>query len=332
MTGVARAGARLLVLFALLVVVNFLLPRALPGDPLAALARGGGEDVPIALTPEARAQLAAYYGLDRPLGEQFVRYLGDLARGDLGQSIHFQRPVASLIGSRLPWSLLLGLAALVLAAAGGALLAVRAAWREGRREARVLTATLVFFGALPEFVVGLALLVLLAVWWPLLPARGALSPFASCEGAALLGCAVDAARHLALPLATLVLAHLPGFYLVMRAATLAELPQGYVVAARAKGLAEPSVALRHAARNALLPFVALFGARTGFVVGGVVIVETVFAYPGVGQLAFEAVLARDYPVLQAVFLLAGAAALVANAAADAALVRLDPRLRAVSLS
>jgi len=322
-----HALVRFVVLTALLLVVNFLLPRALPGDPLAALARGGGEDVPIALTPEARAQLAAYYGLDLPLSQQFLRYLEGLARGDLGFSIHFQQPVGDLVARRLPWSALLGLTALALAAFAGALLGVRAAWWHGRREERALTGALVFFGALPEFVVGLVLLVLLAVWWPLLPARGALSPFASCDGlAGVVRCAGDAASHLMLPLATLGLAHLPGFYLVMRAATLAELAQGYVVTARAKGLRERHVAL-HAARNALLPFVALFGARLGFVIGGVVVVESVFAYPGVGQLAFEAVLARDYPVLQAVFLLSGAAVLVANAVADAALARLDPRLR-----
>lgn len=325
MTGIARAGARLLVLFALLVVVNFLLPRALPGDPLAALARGGGEDIPVALTPEARAQLAAYYGLDRPLGEQFVRYLGDLARGDLGQSIHFQRPVADLMAARLPWSLLLGGSALVLATVLGSLAGVWVVWRRERRAAGLLTSALVFFGALPEFVVGLVLLVLLAVWWPVLPARGALSPFAACSGPA---CAPDAAAHLALPLATLVLTHVPGFFLVMRAAMLSERSRPYVQLARAKGLAERSVALRHAARNALVPLAALFAARAGFVVGGVVVVETLFAYPGIGQLAFEAVLARDYPVLQAVFLSAGAAVLLANALGDLAVARLDPRTAA----
>ncbi len=322
----AHALARFVILIALLLVVNFLLPRALPGDPLAALVRGGGEDLPVALTPQARAQLAAYYGLDLPLDAQFRRYLEGFARGDLGFSIHFQQPVTILVANRLPWSLLLGGSALVLAALLGALLALRAAFAHRRAE-RALTGVLVLLGSLPEFVVGLALLVLLAVWWPLLPARGALSPFARCEGlAAFIGCAADAARHLALPLATLALTHLPGFYLVMRAGALAEVTQGYVVAARAKGLAERQVALRHVARNALLPFVALFGARLGFVIGGVVVVETVFAYPGLGQLAFEAVLARDYPVLQALFLLSGAAVLVANAMADAALARLDPRI------
>lgn len=322
MSAAARPLARLLLLLALLVVVNFLLPRALPGDPLATLAAGGGADLGVALTAEQRAQLAAYYGLDLPLGAQAVRYLTELAHGDLGWSIHFQRPVGELIAARLPWSLLLGGTALILAAVLGALGGVVAVWRRERRAMALLTSGLVFFGALPEFVVGLALLVLLAVWVPLLPARGALSPLSTCSG---LACAPDVALHLALPLATLVLAHIPGFFLVMRATMLSERSQGYVQLARAKGLTERTIALRHAARNAMLPLVALFAARAGFVVGGVVVVETLFAYPGIGQLALEAVLARDYPVLQAVFLIAGVAVLLANAFGDVAVSRLDPR-------
>ncbi|MFN2520138.1 MAG: ABC transporter permease [Candidatus Limnocylindria bacterium] len=324
--------ARMVVLLALLLVVNFLLPRALPGDPLSAAVGGSGEDLPLPLTPEARAQLVDYYGFDRSLPEQFARYASALARGDLGASIASGRPVSSLIAARIPWSLLLGGSALVLAATLGALFGVRAAWAGGAGE-RALTGVLVFLGALPEFVIGLVLVVAFAVALPLFPARGATSPFIECAGpSGLLRCAADAAAHLALPLLTLTLAHLPGFYLVMRAATLAQLPQGYIAAARAKGLSERQVALRHAARNALVPFLALFGARLGFVLGGVIVVESVFAYPGLGQLAFDAVLARDYPVLQAVFLLAGAAVVLGNAAADLAIERLDPRLSAVRLS
>lgn len=322
MSVAARALARLVVLLGLLVVVNFLLPRALPGDPLATLVTGSGADLPVALTAEQRAQLAAYYGLDLPLGGQLARYLADLSRGELGWSIHFQRPVADLIAARLPWSLLLGGSALVLATVLGSLAGVWVVWRRERRAAGLLTSALVFCGALPEFVVGLVLLVLLAVWWPVLPARGALSALSDCSG---LGCVPDAAAHLVLPLLTLTLTHVPGFFLVMRAAMLSEHSRPYVQLARAKGLAERSVALRHAARNALVPVAALFAARAGFVLGGVVVVETLFAYPGVGQLAFEAVLARDHPVLQAVFLIAGAAVLLANALGDLAVARLDPR-------
>ena len=327
-----RPVARMVVLLALLVVVNFLLPRALPGDPLSVAVGGAGEDLPFPLTPEARAQLVDYYALDRPLAEQFTRYAAALSRADLGASMASGRPVGDLIAARIPWSLLLGGGALALAATVGALLGLRAAWAGGARD-RALTGVLVFLGALPEFVIGLVLVVAFAVALPLFPARGATSPFIECAGPlGVLRCTFDVAAHLALPLAALTLAHLPGFYLVMRAATLAQLPQGYIAAARAKGLSETQVALRHAARNALGPFLALFGARLGFVLGGVIIVESVFAYPGLGQLAFDAVLARDYPVLQAVFLLAGAAVVLGNAAADLAIERIDPRLRAVRLA
>lgn len=321
-----RALARLLVLFAALVLINFLIPRALPGDPLGATLAGSA-DGGVPLTPEARAELARYYALDLPLDEQFARYIGGLARGDLGRSISAQRPVAVIVAGRLPWSVVLGGLALVLAAAIGGILGVRAASR-GRRGASGLTAAFVALGALPEFVVGLVLLVVFAVALRALPGSGAVTPFAACGGfGGVIGCAADAAAHLVLPLATLVLAQVPAFYLVMRAAALAQADEPYVVTARAKGLDDRTVALRHVARNAVIPFVALFGARAGSVVGGVVIVETLFAYPGIGQLTFEAIRVRDYPVLQAVFLVTGAAVLLATAASDTLLPLLDPRLR-----
>ena len=322
-----RAIARALILAALLVVVNFLLPRALPGDPLAATLSGNAA-APVQLSAAARADLAAYYGIDRPAGEQLERYIAGLARGDLGRSIVAQRPVADVIAGRLGWSVVLAGLALVLAAIAGTLLGVRAAMRRGRPGERALTGALVFVGSLPEFVTGLVLLALFAVWLRILPASGAQTPFATCGGlAALAGCAVDVVRHLVLPVATLTIAHVPGFYLVARAAALAERDSAYLVAARARGLGELRIALGHLGRNAIVPVAALFGARVGLVVGGVVVVETLFAYPGIGQLAFESLAARDYPVLQAVFLLTGLAVIAANAAADLLLPRLDPRLR-----
>lgn len=322
-----RAITRALILAAVLVVLNFLLPRALPGDPLG-VTLSGSAAAPVPLSAAARADLAAYYGLDRPVGEQFERYLGALAHGDLGRSIAAQRPVADVIAGRLGWSVVLAGLALIFAAIAGTLLGVRAAVRRGRRGERVLTGALAFAGSLPEFVTGLVLLALFAVWLRILPATGAQTPFASCRGfGAFAGCAIDVARHLVLPVATLTIAHIPGFYLVARAAALAERDSAYLVAARARGLGELRIALGHLGRNTIVPVAALFGARTGLVVGGVVVVETLFAYPGIGQLAFESLAARDYPVLQAVFLLTGLAVIAANAAADLILPRLDPRIR-----
>jgi len=169
------------------------------------------------------------------------------------------------------------------------------------------------------------LVVAFTVWWPILPGRGALTPFRACDGAALLGCAGDALRHAALPGLTLTLAHLPAFYLLMRGAARQELARGYVAVARAKGLGEWRVALTHVLRNALAPTLALLGTRVGLLLGGAVVVETVFAYPGLGYLTFQAIGARDYPLLQALFLLSGLAVLVAGLLGDLLLRLADPR-------
>ena len=320
------AVARALVLAGILVVLNFLLPRALPGDPLA-VTLSGSAAAPVQLSAAARADLAAYYGLDLPLATQLERYLAGLAHGDLGRSIAAGRPVGELIAGRIGWSVLLAGLALAVAALAGTLLGVRASLRQGARGERTLTGWLVLAGSLPEFVVGLVLLALFAVWLRLLPAAGAQAPFTACTGlAGALACGGDVLRHLVLPVATLTVAHLPGFYLVARAAALAERDSAYLVAARARGLTERRIAFGHLGRNALLPVVALFGARAGLVAGGVVVVETLFAYPGIGQLAFESLIARDYPVLQAVFLVTGLAVIATNAVADLVLPRLDPRL------
>jgi len=324
---VSRLGRPLLLLVCLL-VLDFALPRLLPGDPLAAPSSGGGQDSAVALTPEARARLLAYYGLDRPLPEQFGRFLLATARGDLGFSIAFNQPVGALLARRFGWTLFLAGGALALSAVVGGLLGLLAAWPGGGgpgRAARAVGLALLLPGILPEFVTGLALVVAFTVWWPILPGRGALTPFRACDGAALLGCAGDALRHAALPGLTLTLAHLPAFYLLMRGAARQELRRGYVTVARAKGLQEPRVALDHVLRNALPPTLALLGVRVGLLLGGAVVVETVFAYPGLGYLTFQAIGARDYPLLQALFLLAGLAVLVANLGGDLLLRRVDPR-------
>jgi len=324
---VNRLG-RPLLLLAILLVVDFALPRLLPGDPLAAPAAGGGQDSPIALTPEARARLLSYYGLDRPLPAQFGRFLLTTARGDLGYSIAFNQPVGALIARRIGWTLFLAGGALALSAVVGALLGLLAAWPGRGRAGAAARATglaLLLPGILPEFVTGLVLVVAFTVWWPILPGRGALTPFRACDGAALLGCAGDALRHAALPGLTLTLAHLPAFYLLMRGAARQELARGYVAVARAKGLGEWRVALTHVLRNALAPTLALLGTRVGLLLGGAVVVETVFAYPGLGYLTFQAIGARDYPLLQALFLLSGLAVLVAGLVGDLLLRLADPR-------
>jgi peptide/nickel transport system permease protein len=320
---------RTLALLAALLVTNFVLPRLLPGDPVETL-QGGGLDAPIAIAPEARAQLLRYYGLDRPLPVQFGHYLLETARGDLGFSIHYNQPVRVLILHRIGWTLFLAGGALLIAGVVGSLLGVLLAWHVRSRWSTALALVALLGGGLPEFVVGLALLFVFAVSVPLFPISGALSPFRQCGTAGALGCATDAARHAVLPGLTLILAHVPAFLLLARGAAIAEADRPYVTVARAKGLTEPRLALRHVARNAAVPVFAYFGVRVGLLLGGVVVVETLFAYPGLGQLTFIAIEARDYPLLEALLLIFGVAIIGAGLISDLVLARLDPRARQVA--
>jgi len=277
------------------VALNFGLPRLLPGDPLDAFAPDGLGPA-ATLTASARARLQATYHLDQPLAAQFAAYAGDLVRGDLGWSISRNAPVGQLIAERLPWSLALVLTALVLAAALGGGLGLTAAWHAGRAD-RWLTTVSTLVAALPEFLVAMALLLVLAVGLHWFPLQGGRSAFAG-------GGLLDVIWHLSLPVLTLVLATSAGFTLLARGAVLGVKNAPYLVAARGKGLSETTLAVRHAVPNAMLPVLTLFAVRLGQVLGGALVVERVFAVPGLGLLAFEAIQARDYPVLQAIFLLA----------------------------
>jgi len=317
---------RPLALLGALLIINFALPRLLPGDPVEQL-QGGGQDASVALAPESRAQLLRYYGLDQPLPVQFGHYLLATMRGDLGFSIHFNQPVRTLVLHRIGWTLLLAGGSLILAACLGSLLGLLLAWRARSRWSTALGLVALLGGSLPEFVVGLALLSIFAVSWSLFPISGARSPFQECGPGTVVGCVYDTARHIALPGLTLVLAHLPAFLLITRGVVIEEANQPYVAVARAKGLSEPRIALGHVARNAAAPVLAYLGVRVGLLVGGVVIVETLFAYPGIGQLTFVAVESRDYPLLEALFLLYGVAIIAAGLASDLLLASLDPRSR-----
>lgn len=318
--------ARYLLLALAVLLLNFALPRLLPGDPLDVEAPEGLNPASSTLTAEVRARLRAVYHLDRPLAGQLVAYLQDLARGDLGWSISRQAPVAKLIAERLPWTLGLLLGALLVAGLGGSLLGLLAAWGGGRVD-RLVVAASTTLAAVPEFLVALVLLLVLAIGLGWFPLRGGRTPFAPTDPglAGTLQTLADVVSHLALPALTLVLASTAAFVLLSRGAVRAVLPEPYLVTARAKGLPEREVALRHAARNAFLPVLTLFGLRVGHIFGGALVVERVFALPGLGLLAFEAIRARDYPVLQAVFLLGSLAVLLANLALEVAYRQLEPR-------
>lgn len=319
----ASLGSYLFTLWIVL-TLNFLLPRLLPGDPLAALLDSESSDY--VYDAQVRASLEAYYGLDRPLTEQYVRYLTGIFTGDLGQSILLNRPVGELIRLRLPWTLLLTGTALALASLIGLAGGGEAAWRRGSPADRILTTTGIVISNVPVYFLGMMLLIVFAAELDWLPLAGGRTPFATY--ATPLAAVKDIGRHLLLPAATLTAGLLGANYLVVRNNMIGILNEDFMLVARSKGLSSARLKWAHALRNALLPFVAHLAAHAGMAVtGAVFIVETLFGYPGMGRLVFEAVGARDYPVIQGVFLVVAFVVLTANLLADWLNARLDPRVR-----
>ena len=308
----------------LLISVNFFLPRAMPGDPIDALVDSGS---PTHVQDEAlRAELEEYYGLDRPLVEQYGRYLGDLARGDLGVSIRYSAPVTDLMKERLPWTLLLLFTSISLAVAVGWVAGIHSGWRRGRPADRGLLALFLGLHSFPVFFLGSVALFVLSVrlgWFPL---AGVRTPF--LEDASLPSRVADIAHHLALPAAVLAANFVTSQYLNMRASMVGQLGADHLLVGRAKGLPERWIKYRYVARNALLPAVTLTAVHIGFAVTASILVETVFSYHGIGRLVFEAVEFRDYPTLQACFLVLSILVVTANFLADALYRRLDPRTAA----
>lgn len=303
-----------------LVSLNFILPRLLPGDPITALSDPSsptsGADA------ATRAQLARYYGLSNSLPAQFVSYVGALGHGDLGVSIRYGTPVTTLLAGRLPWTFLLVGSALLAGTALGLVAGVHSGWRRGRATDRVLLTVFVGIRNFPPFFLGSLLLFVFAVrlrWFPL---AGASEPDVALTTP---GGVIDIVRHLVLPASVLVVQFAAGIYLVMRAGMVGELGADHLLLGRAKGLSQLRLKYRYAARNALLPVVNLTALQVGFAVTGTIFVETVFAYPGIGRLMFDAVSYRDYPTLQGCFLVLTLTVVSANFAADLLHARLDPR-------
>jgi peptide/nickel transport system permease protein len=307
----------------IVLTVNFLLPRLLPGDPLAALL--DPENSEYVFDAEVRAAVEAYYGLDRPLSEQYGRYLLGALTGDLGRSILLNQPVGELIRTHLPWTLLLTGTALVLASLLGLLGGTEAAWRRGAWSDRVLVTAGIIASNAPVYFVGMMLIILFGARLRWLPLAGGRTPFARYDAA--LAAIADVGRHLLLPALTLTLALVGGKFLLVRNNVVSVLGEDFMLVARAKGLPTGRLKWGHGLRNALLPFVAHLAAHASMAVTGAVFIETLFNYPGMGRLIFEAVGARDYPVIQGVFLIVSTVVLTANLLADWLNARLDPRVR-----
>jgi peptide/nickel transport system permease protein len=278
------------------------------------------------INPAAVARLRTRFGLDRPLPEQYVRYLAALAHGDLGESFSQRRPVSQAIASAIPSTIRLAGAALVIDFLLGIALGVFQAARARRRSDAALTSATLFLYSLPVFWLGLVLLLVFGQWLHWLPVGGetdvVLYPYLSFFGRLF-----DRLKHLALPALTLGVIGAAGTARFQRAALLEVLGQDFIRTARAKGLTQSAVLIRHALRDALLPVIALLGLALPFLLTGAVLIETVFAWPGLGKLATDAIAARDYPLVLAATLLASVAVVIGSLVADVLTAIADPRVR-----
>lgn len=309
---------------AFVLVFNFFLFRVMPGDPAALLLRGTS-----ALTQETIAELERELGLDQPLPQQFVTYAKNTLTGNFGVSLTNGAPVTEVIGERMGPTLLLVGTSTVASALLGLLIGIYAGWRRGSRfDVGATGFTLVAY-SMPEFWFGILVLMALAGGVGFFPAVFPTGGYETA-GAGLTGFArvTDILNHMFLPFITLTVAYLGEYALIMRSSVLDVVGEEFVTTARAKGLPEKQVLWRHAVPNALLPTMTVTFLSLGFIFAGTITIEYVFSWPGLGLLTVEAIDDKNFPVLQALFLLFSASVIVANLVADLLYAYLDPRVRA----
>jgi peptide/nickel transport system permease protein len=303
----------------LVVLLSFFAFRILPGDPVASLTRGR-----LVFGPQL-AELKRQFGLDQPLWTQFIIYVQHLFQGDLGQSFTYRAPVSGLIMNYLFPTLLLTSLSAAIAILLGLWVGQKSAWLRGRWFDRASTGVALVFWSMPTFWLGLILLLIFAGTFHILPAGGMVTAGANHTGIAYVW---DVMRHLALPVAAMVAVSYAQYSLIMRASLLEEMSSDYLTTARAKGLQEDIVRRKHAVPNALLPTITIVFLQIGGLIAGAVTVETVFSWPGLGYLTFQALSGPDLPLLQGTFVVFSSIIIIMNFAADLIYRAIDPRVAA----
>lgn len=312
-------------------IIVFVLLRVVPGDPIAMMISPGA-------TPADIAALRAHYGLDAPMPVQFWVWLQALAHGDFGVSISLHRDVLGIMAERLPATLELAFAALIFAVLLGGAVAVTATLLDAYRVAPLVDAINGLFLAVPDFIWAFALVLLFGVFWPVLPLSGRIdpslgehfrTPFYLLESVLTfrMSALADVARHMVMPTLALGLPLASIVTRVLKESLREAMVQDYVLLARLKGMSRLRLVLQEALRNAIAPTLALTGVQFTFLIGGTVIVERIFSYPGIGNMAVDAVINRDLPLIQGLTLVFGALFIVVNIVVDLAVVVSNPRLR-----
>lgn len=308
------------VTFFVAITIIFFVLKLMPGDPFGYLI----ED-PRA-SPEAKEYLMKKFGLDKPLHEQYILFLTNLFSGFLGISFKYQKDVMTVILSRLPWTLLLLATTIIISTILGLLIGTSLAWKRGSRLDTIVLSVLQFLRSLPVFWIGILLLLTFGYYLGWLPLGGGMS---YGRYGSIWEYTMDVCKHAILPVSTLSLFYTARYTFIIRNALVDIFKQDYILFAKAKGLPDRLIKYRHGLKIGILPFVSVLAIDAGWMFGGAVLTETVFSYPGVGRLMFEAITSRDYPLLYATFIFIIAAVLIANTLADIMYMLLDPRVKSL---
>jgi peptide/nickel transport system permease protein len=303
---------------AAIICVNFFIFRMAPGDPIRMMFRDPR------VSAENLELIKQKFGLDKSLGGQFAAYVKNLAQGDLGISFSQREPVLEVLAKKIPNTLLLVVTALLLAVLVGVTLGAWSGWYSGTKlDTFILTASVTMY-SIPTFALGIILLLAFAYTITIFPLGGIVTPASGYEGFEHIR---DVAWHMFLPALSIVAWYVGEYVLLTRSAMIDVMNQEFITTARAKGLKKFNILRNHALRNALLPVITITGVNLGFAVAGVIEAETVFSWPGVGRLVYDAVSKRDYPLLQGVFLLFAFSVVLANLAIDLVYGYVDPRIK-----
>ena len=306
------------ILMMAILVLNFALPRMMPGSPMSRhVDEGVGQ-----LTPEQRERIISAYNLDRPIAEQFIIYIRDIFTFNLGMSFSKNQPIAELLKTALPWTVLLALCNLILSTLIGTFLGALSAFRRKKRKDFPLILIMTALGSFPAFWIGMVLISVFGVRLRLLPIFGAFSMWGGASNPIW-----DITRHLIMPTATLVLVTVGIFFSTARFSVLSVLEQDYIKMAQARGLSQFRIHTHYIIRNSLIPVFTLLMMEAGFIFSGALVIEKLFSYPGIGLLLYDAVMARDYPLMQYTFLLTSFAVIAAAFLADLMNGIIDPTMR-----
>ena len=294
----------------------------MPGGPLEYL---DGQESGVTLTEQQKSSMIEYYGLNDSIVEQFFNYLIGLVQLDFGFSYSYKLPVTDIIMDHISYTLWIVGISSFLSILIGIVLGLISGWAHHRKGDHSLMSTMLAIGALPEFLFGMLLLIVFAVMFDILPMSGAHTPFLENESWGMQW--LDTIKHALLPIATLTIVNLTRIYFLVRNETIQVASSAYIEFAKMKGVRELRLIYRHTFRNVLIPIFTLMMIRIGFTFTGAIFVETLFSYPGIGQLLKESILSRDYPLMHGLFLLFAVMILLCNALADYFYPKLDPRVK-----